>query len=57
MVMSPVDLSFLYATKGDGPKQGMEGGYDWLAMASFWGQIDSIAAARMSSRHLMNLIN
>ena len=26
MVMSPKELSFLYAMKGGGPKQGMEGG-------------------------------
>ena len=35
IVMSPEELSFLYATKGGGPKQGMEGGYDWSALASF----------------------
>ena len=57
MVMSPVELSFLYATKGGGPKQGMEGGYDWSALASFRGWIDSTAATRMSGRHWMNLIN
>ena len=47
MVMSPEELSFLYATKGGGPKQGMEGGYDWSALASLRGWIDSPAATRM----------
>ena len=57
MVMSPEELSFLYAMKGGGPKQGMEGGYHWLALASFRGQIDSTASTRMSVRHQTNLIN
>ena len=57
MVMSPEELSFLYATKGGGPKQGMEGGYDWSALASFRGQIDNTTATQMSGRHWMNLIN
>ena len=57
MVMSPEELSFLYAMKGGGPKQEMEGGYEWLALASFRGQIDNTAAARMSGRCWMNLIN
>ena len=57
MVMSPKELSFLYTMKGSGPKQGMEGGYDWLALAKFRGQIDSTAATRMSGRHQINLIN
>ena len=35
MVMSPEELSFLYATKGGGPKQGMEGAMiGWLWPAS-----------------------
>ena len=55
--MSPEEISFLYATKAGGPKQGMEGDYDWLALASFRGQIDNTAAARMSGRHQTNLIN
>ena len=57
MVMLPEELSFLYAMKGGGPKQGMEGGYDLLALASFREQIDSTAATRMSGRHQTNLIN
>ena len=57
MVMSPEELSFLYAMKMGGPKQGMEGGYDWSALASFRGQIDRAAVTRMSGRHLTNLIN
>ena len=57
MVMSPEELSFLYAMRGGGPKQGMEGGYGWSALASFRGQIDSITAARMFIRHQKNLIN
>ena len=32
MVMSPAELSLLYATKRDGPKQGWEGGCDWAAL-------------------------
>ena len=56
MVMSPEELCFLYATKG-GPKQGMEGGYNWSALASFRGEIDRAAVTRMSGRHQMNLIN
>ena len=48
MVMSPEELSFLYATKRGGPKQEMEGGYDWSALASFRGQIDRAAVTRMS---------
>ena len=51
MVMSPEELSFLYATKRGGPKQGMEGGYDWSTLANFMGQIDSTAVTRMSGRH------
>ena len=57
MVMSPEELSFLFAMKGGGPKQGMEGGYDWSALASFRRQIDSATAARMSGRHRMNFID
>ena len=57
MVMSPEELSSLYAMRGGGPKQGMEGGYGWSALASFRGQIDSITAARMFIRHQKNLIN
>ena len=57
MVMSPEELSFLYATKRGGSKQGMKGGYDWSALASFRGVIDSTAATRMSGRHQLNLIN
>ena len=57
MVMSPEELSFLYAMKGGRSKQGMEGGYDWSALAIFRGQIDSTTAAKMSGRHWMNLIN
>ena len=57
MVMSPEELSFLYATNRVGPKQGMEGGYDWPALASFEGQIDRAAVTRMSGRHQTNLIN
>ena len=37
--------------KGGRPKEGTEGGYNWSALASFRGQIDSTAATRMSSRH------
>ena len=50
MVMSPEELSFLYAMKGGRPKQGTEGGYDWSALASFGEQIDSTATTRMSGR-------
>ena len=57
MVMLPEELSFLYAMKRGGPKQGMEGGYDWSALASFGGQIDSAAVTRMSGRHQKSLIN
>ena len=57
MVMSPEELSFLYSMKRGGPKQGAEGGCDWSALATFRGQIDSTAVARMSGRHWMNLIN
>ena len=57
MVMSPEELSFLYATKVAGPEQGMEGGYDWSALASFKGQIDSTAVTRMSGRYQTYLIN
>ena len=57
MVISPEELSFLYATKRNGPKQGTEGCYDWSALASFGGQIDRVAVTRMSGRHWMNLIN
>ena len=32
MAMSPEELSFLYATKGGGTKQGTEGGYNWSAL-------------------------
>ena len=32
MVMSPAELSLLYATKRGGPKQGQEGGCDWSAL-------------------------
>ena len=51
LVISPEELSFLYAMKRGGPKQGMEGGYDWSALASFMGQIDRAAVT------MMNLIN
>ena len=47
--------SFLCA--GGGPKQGMEGGYDWSALASFKRWIDSTTVARMSGKHWMHLIN
>ena len=57
MVMSPEELSFLYVMKGGRPKQGMEGDYDWSALTSFRGQIDSTTATRMSGRHQMKLIN
>ena len=56
-VMSPEELSFLYATKRGGSKQGMEGGCNWSALASFRGQIHRAAVAGMSGRHWMNLIN
>ena len=57
MVMSPKELSFLYAMKRGGPQQEMEGGYDWSALANFRGQIDRVAIARMSGRDWTNLIN
>ena len=57
MVMSPEELSFLHATERGRPKQGMEGGNDWSALASFGGHIDRAAVTRMSGRHQMNLIN
>ena len=57
MVMSHEELSFLYATKEGGPKAGNGRGYDWSALASFRGQIDSTAVTRMSGRHQTNLIN
>ena len=57
MVMSPEELSFLYAMKRDEAKQGVGGGCDLSALASFRGWIDSTAVARMSGRHWMNLIN
>ena len=57
MVMSPQELSFLYAMKRGGPKQGMEGDCNWSALASFSGQIDRTAVTGMSGRHRMNLIN
>ena len=57
MVMSFEELSFLYATERGGPKQGMEGGCDWSALASFRGQIDRTVVARMFGRHQMNFIN
>ena len=57
IVMSPKELSFLYAMKRGGAKQGMEGGYNWSALASFRGQIDRKAVTSMSGRHQMILIN
>ena len=48
MVMSPEELSFLYATKRGESMQGMEGGCDWSDLDSFRGQIDSTTATRMS---------
>ena len=57
MGMSPEELSFLYTMKRDGPKQGTEGGCDWSALASFRGQIDRAAIARMSGRPWTNLSN
>ena len=57
MVMSPEDLSFLYAKKVGGPGQRTERGYDWSALASFKGQIDSTAVTMMSGRHQTNLID
>ena len=57
MVMSPEGLSFSYAMKRGGPKQGMEGGYDWSALARFRDQIDRAAVTRMPGRHQTNLIN
>ena len=53
MVMSPAELSLLYATKRGGQKQGQEEGCDWAALVSFGGQIDREAVARMSGRHWM----
>ena len=47
IVMSPEELSFLYTMKGGGPKQGTEGSYDWSALASFRGQIDSTTVTRI----------
>ena len=32
MVMSPAELSLLYAMKGDVPKKGKEEGCDWSAL-------------------------
>ena len=49
--------SFLCATNGGGPKQGMERGYDWSALASFKKGIDSTTVTRMSGRHWMHLIS
>ena len=49
--------SFLCAMKGGGPKQGMEGGYDWSALATFKRWIDSTTVTRLSGRHQMHLIN
>ena len=49
--------SFLCAMKGGGPKEEVEEGYDWSALASFKRWIDSTAATRMSGRHWMYLIN
>ena len=57
MVMSPEELYFLYATERGGPKQGMERGYDWSALASFRGQNDKAAVTKISGRHQTNLIN
>ena len=57
MVMSPEEPSFLYATKGGGPKQGTEGGTIGQLWLAFRGQIDMEAVIRMSGRHWTNLIN
>ena len=61
MVISPAELSLLYAMKGGGPKQGKEGGCDWSVLVSFGGQIDREAVAMMSGRYqtisLRNLIS
>ena len=57
MEMSPEELSFLYAMKRGRPKQGMEGGCDWSALASFRRQIDRTAVIRMFGGHWMNLTN
>ena len=34
MVMSPAEISLLYAMKKDGTKQGQEGDYDWAALGT-----------------------
>ena len=57
MVMLPEELSFLYAMKRCGPKEELEGGCDWLILASFRRQIDNTAVASMSGRHQTNFIN
>ena len=49
--------SFLCAMKGGGLKQGMEGGYDWSALARFKKWIDSTTVTRMSGRDQMHLIS
>ena len=53
MVMSPAELSLLYAMKKGGPKEGQDGGFDWIALVSFVGQIDRETVIRMSGRHWM----
>ena len=56
IVMSPGNLPFYVLQKGEGQSGGTEGGYDWSALMSFKGQIDSTTVARISGRHQMNLI-
>ena len=56
MVVWPEELSFSYAMKRGGPKQGTEGGCSWSALASFRGQIDRTAVARMPGRHWTHLL-
>ena len=51
------ESSLLCSMKGEGQKQGTEGGYDWSALASFKRWIDITTVARMFGGHWTHLTN